>query len=161
MDLVIVRHAIDKDIGMLTDLYKEFHEFHVMGVPDRLQSPLDYDDDDLHTKLVGILRAEHSTVLVAELDGQVIGLAEVYLKEDEANPFRVSYIFAHLQSMIVSELHRGKKVGRQLLLAVEQWAKERDASEIRLDVWEFEAGPLEFYEKQGYRTLRRTMVKKL
>ena len=161
MDSVIVRHAADRDIEVLTDLYKEFHEFHVKGLPDRLQSPLTYVDEGMRSKLAGILEAEGSTIFVAEFDGRVIGLAEVYLKEDEANPFKVLHTYAHLQSMMVTGNHRRQKVGRKLLLAVERWAKERGASEIRLDIWEFEAGPLEFYEKQGYRTLRRTMVRKL
>ena len=161
MEVITVRHAAGEDTDVLIGLYKEFHEFHVVGVPDRLQSPRDYRDEDLRTKLIELLEAEYSTVIVAELDGQVIGFAEVYLKKDEANPFRVSYTYAHLQSMMVSKKHRRKKVGRHLLLAVEHWAKEKDASEIRLDIWEFDAGPLEFYEKQGYRTLRRAMVRKL
>jgi GNAT superfamily N-acetyltransferase len=46
----------------------------------------------------------------------------------------------------------------QLIYMVEGWAKERGASEIRLETWEFPDGPLSFYEQMGYQTLKRTMV---
>jgi hypothetical protein len=39
--------------------------------------------------------------------------------------------------------------------------KANGASEMRLDVWEFAAGPLEFYERLGYRTLRRALVREI
>jgi GNAT superfamily N-acetyltransferase len=161
VDLVIVRHATMDDIEILVDLYKEFHEFHVKGVPDRLRIPCSYDDGDLSNKIEKILSERGSAIFVAEMEDAVVGLAEVYVKQDEANSLKLSYTYAHLQSVIVREAYRRQKIGRKLLLAVEQWAKENDASEIRLDIWEFKNGPLEFYEKRGYYTLRRTMVRKL
>jgi hypothetical protein len=32
---------------------------------------------------------------------------------------------------------------------------------MKLDVWEFDAGPTRFYEQVGYRTLKRTLVREL
>ena len=32
---------------------------------------------------------------------------------------------------------------------------------MKLDAWEFAAGPLGFYEKNGYKTLKRTLIKEL
>jgi GNAT superfamily N-acetyltransferase len=43
----------------------------------------------------------------------------------------------------------------------ETWARERGAEEMRLDIWEFDDGPLTFYEKRGYGTVRREMVRRL
>jgi GNAT superfamily N-acetyltransferase len=154
-----IRRATRGDVDVLVGLYREFHEFHVKGVPDRLKSPDEYDTDDLRSKLVDIMEAEDSSIFVAELDGQVIGLAEVYIKEDESNPYRVSYKYAHLQSIMVSERYRRRDIGRQLLRTVEKWSKEKGGAEVRLNIWEFNSGPLRFYEKEGYRTLRRTMVR--
>ena len=39
--------------------------------------------------------------------------------------------------------------------------RERDATQMKLDAWEFAAGPLGFYEKNGYKTLKRTLIKEL
>jgi GNAT superfamily N-acetyltransferase len=47
------------------------------------------------------------------------------------------------------------------MAAAEAWARERGATELRLDAWEFAAGPLPFYESLGYQTIKRTLVKPL
>lgn len=31
---------------------------------------------------------------------------------------------------------------------------------MRLDIWEFDEDPLRFYERSGYRTLRREMIRR-
>ena len=156
-----VRRATLQDIETLVELCREFHEFHVEGIPDRLQIPGSYDDEELRSKLTEIMKAEDSMMYVVEVDGQVVGFAEAYLKQDAENPYRLSYKYVHLQSIMVSKSCRRENIGMELLSAVEQWARKRAASEVRLDIWEFRDGPLGFYEKQGYRTLRRTMVRKL
>lgn len=158
---VRIRHAEHSDVDVLVELYIEFHEFHARGVPERLRIPTSYDRDGLRARLRAIIDAKDSAVLVAELEGGVVGFAEVYVKEDEANPCRCSHRYAHLQSMMIVERYRRRRVGRQLLSAVEKWGRERHASELRLDTWEFDAGPLGFYEKQGYCAIRRTMVRDL
>jgi len=38
---------------------------------------------------------------------------------------------------------------------------EQGATEVRLNVWEFNAGAVAFYEAPGYRTLKRTPVREL
>jgi GNAT superfamily N-acetyltransferase len=159
-----IRPATDGDVEDLCGLYGEFHEFHARGVPDRLASLVDAgpaERERLRGRIREILGASDSTILVAESDGRIVGLAEVYVREDEPVPARVPHRYGHLQSMIVSEAHRGSGVGRLLLGASERWARERDASEMRLDTWEFPDGPLRFYERCGYRTLRRTLARDL
>jgi len=160
MSGVIIRKATGEDSDVLIDLYKEFHEFHVKGVPGRLKSPATYDKEVLRSRLGEIMEDEAAEIFIAEMDGRVIGFAEVYIKEEGLDPYRVSYKYAHLQSVMVTECYRRKGVGRKLLRFVEQWSKRKGSTELRLDMWEFSEGPLGFYEREGYRTLRRTMVRR-
>ncbi|KPK64497.1 hypothetical protein AMJ83_01955 [candidate division WOR_3 bacterium SM23_42] len=161
MHEIIVRQADKRDLDALCRLYLEFHEFHVRGIPARLRRPVGYDNDELCTRIEKVIGSSDSVILVIEADSRVVGFAEVYMKQDEANQYRISYRYGHLQSMMVSEGHRKRKLGRQLLEAAEQWAKERNADEMRLDIWEFKEGPLRFYKKSGYQTLRRMLMRKL
>jgi GNAT superfamily N-acetyltransferase len=62
---------------------------------------------------------------------------------------------------MVDERFRGRGVGAWLMETAQEWARERGAFEMRLEIWEFEAGPLRFYERCGYRTLRRMLVREL
>jgi GNAT superfamily N-acetyltransferase len=165
MTAITIRPATLDDREALCTLYHEFHEFHVRGVPDRLLSlgrpPETYEDSDLYEALGRIIEAEDSTILVGESAGQIVGLAEVYVRHDEPNPLRASYLHGDLQSLAVKEGFRRHGVGTELLSAAQEWAKARGATEMRADTWEFEEGPLGFYEKCGYRTVRRNLIRGL
>lgn len=62
---------------------------------------------------------------------------------------------------MVKQSERAGGIGTQLMQTAHQWATKHGADEARLDVWEFDTGPLPFYEKLGYETLRRQLVHKL
>lgn len=159
----VIRTAGTDDISALSNLYIEFHQFHVSGVPDRLVSVDKIDSrhtQKLRRNLEKIIAESHSEIFVAEIGNRIVGLAEVYLREDKSDPARVSFKHGHLQSLIVTKTARLQGIGKQLVEASERWAKEKGAVEMRLDIWEFGEGPLHFYERLGYRTLRRNMVRK-
>jgi GNAT superfamily N-acetyltransferase len=161
---VIVRLAGTQDLEALCRLYIEFHEFHVRGVPDRLISlggPDPYDCSEMCPKLENIINNENSAIFLGEVASQPVGFAEVYVREDQPDPARVSRKYGHLQSLMVREEFRRHGGGTRLLEAAEKWGREKGATEMRLETWEFAEGPLEFYEHRGYRTLRRTLVREL
>jgi GNAT superfamily N-acetyltransferase len=169
MSDVTIRPTRETDIDNLIALYEEFHTFHVLGAPTRLRLPAPSDDRaqyeeewaQIRAQLLAILQDANTALLLAEAAGQIVGLAEIYLRRDEANPLTVQHTYSHLQSLIVTERWRGRGVGARLMAVAEAWARKRGATELRLDAWEFAAGPLPFYEALGYQTVKRTLVKPL
>lgn len=161
MTEIHIRPAISDDVDALCRLYYELHEFHVLGVPDRLISLGAYDGRDW-TDLIGalerLLADDHAALLVAVVDGTIVGLVEVYLRTDAPSEMRRSYRHAFVQSLVVTEASRGEGVGRALMETAHAWAAARGAVEVELDVWDFADGPLAFYEGLGYRTLRRSLI---
>lgn len=161
---LIIRLASTHDFKALCKLYVEFHEFHVRGVPDRLLSlgrATTYDCTKLYPNLEKIIQNSDAALFLAEIAHHPVGLAEVYIRQDETNSAKVVRRYGHLQSLMVQEPYRHQGIGIRLLEAAEQWAKEQGAIEVQLDIWEFAEGPLRFYEHLGYRTLRRTLVRDL
>lgn len=161
MSEAMIRPAREEDLDDVMALYAEFRAFHVDGVPDRLRPlpPLTAAEREaLRTQLREILREPQSVLFVAELGDKLTGLAEVYLRHDEEHPARHTCTYGYLQSLVVRTAERRKGIGQQLIAAAEAWARSLGASELRLEMWEFPAGPLRFYESQGYTTLRRTMI---
>jgi ribosomal protein S18 acetylase RimI-like enzyme len=156
-----IRLAGMQDLEALCRLYIEFH---VRGVPDRLRSlgdPEKYDCSELYPKLEKIIKSDDSVIFLAEVDQKPVGLAEVYVREDKPDPARIQRKYGHLQSLIVTQKSRSQSIGKRLVGEAEKWAKQKGAKEIQLDIWEFKEGPLEFYERCGYRTLRRTLTREL
>jgi GNAT superfamily N-acetyltransferase len=164
-----LRPAQEEDFAALTALYEEFHAFHVRGVPTRLRLPDAADDPaarveataQIRTQLEALVGDPHTTLLCAEADGRIVGLAEVYLRRDEPHPLIHQYTYGYLQSLMVTERWRGHSVGRELIAAAEAWAREHGATQLRLSAWEFAGGPVPFYEALGYQTMKRELMKPL
>ncbi|HET7855538.1 MAG TPA: GNAT family N-acetyltransferase [Gaiellaceae bacterium] len=159
----MIRTASHADVEALRALYEEFHAFHVRGVPSYLRVPNHGEAyaAELDRGLERLFEGDDATLLVAESERHLIGLAEVYLDAIQESPFVVSRRTATLQSLLVTEHFRGTGIGRRLVEAAERWATERGAQEMKAKTWEFPEGPLPFYETLGYRTLRRELVKSL
>jgi GNAT superfamily N-acetyltransferase len=163
-EAISIQQATAQDIDALIFLYDEFHAFHVRGVPDRLRIPAQTGDEyvaGIRQLLHDVLKCEDAVILLVRVDETAAGLAEVYIKQDEEHPLTIAYRYGYLQSLFVLESFRKHGLGELLVKAAEQWAKERGATEMQLNTWEFDAGPLHFYEHLGYRTLRRHMVVEL
>jgi GNAT superfamily N-acetyltransferase len=69
--------------------------------------------------------------------------------------------YAHLQSLSVTQSYRHVGIGKQLLRSAEAWALDHGSIELRLEIWEFSAGPSEFYKKAGHRAFRHALTKNL
>jgi GNAT superfamily N-acetyltransferase len=158
MPAVGIRRATPEDVPALITLYREFHTFHVNGLPVWLREPEHRDNEQLRAALLDILAHDAAAIFVVEADGAVVGLAEVYLRQDEVNPYVVPHAYGYLQSLFVAAPRRGKGLGASLLTAAQNWAALHGATQMRLSTWEFAAGPLHFYEKLGYRTVKRTLA---
>jgi GNAT superfamily N-acetyltransferase len=161
---VNIRTATSTDVPQLCKLYYDFHEFHAAEVPERLKGlgPWEeFDTTQLSSDLLGIINNPQARLFVADNDRILAGLAEIYLREDEPDPVKVSYIYGHLQSLWLAPDWRKQGLGKKLLDAAETWAAEMGASEMRLDTWEYPGDPVKFYEQTGYRTIRRTLLRQL
>jgi ribosomal protein S18 acetylase RimI-like enzyme len=159
---IIIRTAGEQDFDALDKLYYDFHQYHVREIPDRLQDLGKIENQDwsrLHHALRDIFANKDAIIFLAEDSGLLIGLVEVYFRQDdEANSLIVPHKYAHLQSLMVSEPYRKSGIGKKLMDVAQQWAREKGATEMRLDVWEFNQGTIQFYEKMGFHTLKRTLV---
>jgi len=154
-----VRRVVEQDLDALIQLYIEFHELHVQGVPDRLQIPQEYDRAEMQAYLLRISHSTDSAIFVAEVAQRSVGFAEIHLRQAEPKPAVVARRYGHLQSLMVTHSFRKHDLGAQLTTAAERWAQAEGATEVQLDTWEFAAGPLQFYETVGYKTLKRKLVK--
>src|SRR5215470_1503983 len=96
MESIAIRRATEQDMDTLMSLYDEFHRFHVQGVPDRLRAPDSSPPTEsaaLSKALSALLHREDAALFVAVVAEQVVGLVEVYMRQDEPHPLRVAYRF--------------------------------------------------------------------
>ena len=94
-----------------------------------------------------------SAVLVAEVDGEVVGFA--YLERDELNYAELLRDGAWLHDIYVNESARAEGIGRDLINAAAETAKRMGAKKLLLTVAAKNAIAQQVFEKAGF---RRTMV---
>lgn len=132
---VAVRHARDKDLDGIVDLVVEVAaEGRWIGT----EPPV--DRDRRIQQLAESLDDERAVVLVAEVDGRIVGNLGMNLARYGVANF----------GMLVSAGWRGRGVGSALLRACIEWARAAGAHKIALQVWPHNAAAIALYEKFGF-----------
>jgi GNAT superfamily N-acetyltransferase len=95
------------------------------------------------------LSSPDNIFLIVEIESQPIGYAQLILgsKEDMVagtNPLEIRRIYA-------SQEYLGKGVGKELMRAAIQEARQRDCDSLWLGVWEKNPRAIDFYKKWGFK----------
>lgn len=105
---------------------------------------------------VSLLQKTDAAVLVAEQGRGVVGFVIARLMGPGGSR-RVPPVSAEVQMLAVREAHRSLGIGRALMRRAEEWARQQGARAMELNVWEFNASAMTFYQRLGYHTLRRRL----
>ncbi|MCX5876688.1 MAG: GNAT family N-acetyltransferase [Deltaproteobacteria bacterium] len=118
-----------------------------------------FDEPRQRRGLTLMLENERGCVLVAEGQGQVIGMCtgQVTISTAEGGPALL------VEDVVVLEQWRGKGVGRQLLESLEVWAQEQGIKRLQLLADRNNGPALDFYEALGWQAtalvcLRKTLA---
>lgn len=100
-------------------------------------------------------------VLVAEVDGAVVGFATIWARHRSSEPDDDPTEHGFLSDLVVASSHRGGGVGRALLRAAEARAREAGACALRLSVKAGNAVALSLYTDEGFRESELYLEKRL
>jgi GNAT superfamily N-acetyltransferase len=92
-------------------------------------------------------------LLVAEIDGRVEGWIQVSLPRIFETPRQ-----AEIAGLIVDEGARGAGIGRKLLAAAEEWAREKGCRAIRVRSNVVRERAHAFYEREGFTVIKTQRV---
>ncbi len=154
-----IRKAVASDYDNLCALFDQADTLHRKSLPQIFQKPSgvvrgrDY--------VLGLIADESVGLFVAQVEGRLVGLICVMIRESPEIPIFVRRRYAVIESVVVAEEHRRAGIGRGLVEKAHQWAVAEGADSIELNVWEFNQGAVEFYERLGYETASRKMSKRL
>jgi len=106
--------------------------------------PPAWDPGHAREALAEAIDDERSIVLVAEHRGELLGFATAYL---ELNSVRFG-LRCWVEDLAVSPEHRSQGIGKALLDAAKDWARESGATHLELDSGEARKDAHRFYERE-------------
>jgi GNAT superfamily N-acetyltransferase len=106
--------------------------------------PPRWDADRAREAIASAIADEEAAVFVAEHRGELLGLCTAYL---ELNSVRFGPR-CWVEDLAVSPKHRSEGVGKALLDAAKDWARERGATHLELDSGDARADAHRFYERE-------------
>ncbi len=152
-----IREAVREDMDQLDKLYSQVDELHRQAYPGRFRKPEIAGRPEAY--YLERIQAQDALLLVAELDGQVIGFAEGYLRSAPDIPVLQQRSWLMIDSVAVDQNHRGHGAGKALFDGLEARANKRGITEIELNVYAFNQKAIGFYEKLGFEVISQTMGK--
>ena len=136
------------DYDALVALFDELDDFHRRARPDvfrRFEGPA-RPREQIEQWLAG----PGSTVLVAELDGMVAGLAVLLTRPPSPFAGAVPIKAIELDNLVVHSGLRSQGIGRRLVEAAIGWSREQGASHVGVSVHAFNRNARRFYERTGF-----------
>jgi GNAT superfamily N-acetyltransferase len=115
------------------------------------------DDSTHRLQFVGHIRQIANVTLVAELDGEVVGVIdmEYHQRLGDHRPQ------ARVHDLVVTERARGRGAGRALLTRAEELARKRGCFRMALVTAAWREDSIAFYEREGWGNFGEWFVKPL
>lgn len=153
-----IREAGDADVEALLPMFGALDDQHSAGRPDIFCGSSTRPRP--RESVTGLLASPDAAVLVAELDGRLVGHVIVRMR-DVDRALLVPRRFGEIDALFVVEQARRHGVGQALMQAAEEWVRQQGGTAIELVAWEFNEAAIRFYQARGYgtdfRRLRRNL----
>ncbi len=156
---ISVRKATASDYSELCELFDEIDALHrdhlhrIFRLPKGASREEDY--------YLALIADENVALLVAEAARMLAGFVHAIIREPPAVPILVPRRYAIVDAIVVKSGFQNQGIGRRLMDEAQAWAVAKGATSIELNVYEFNATAISFYESLGYRTLSWKMSKEL
>jgi diamine N-acetyltransferase len=108
------------------------------------------------------LLKDSQTLVVVAVDGKtIVGVVVACLRDAPDAPILVPRRFVKIDTLSVLPEYQRHGAGKQLMLAVEGWAKARGASALELNVYGFNQPAQQLYADLGYTLLSTRLIKEI
>ena len=151
---ISIRPAGLSDFHSVGKIFAQENRFHAELVPEVIQVLEPIMSEEWFARLLA--KPEH-TLLLGIVNDKAVGLVWLSERSNPDDPIYRPRRHVYIEELAVAEGHRGQGIGRELMRAAGDWARERGVQKIELDVWEVNQGAIAFYDRLNYRTLRRRM----
>jgi GNAT superfamily N-acetyltransferase len=148
-----IRKAIETEISTLLNFEKGIIES---------ERPFDntLKEGEIHYyDIIELIKNENAEVLVAVVDNEIVGSG--YAKILTAKPYQKHSEYAYLGFMYVKPAFRGQGINQSILHGLIDWAKSKNLTEVRLEVYNENNIAKNSYLKAGFKPSLLEMRKEI
>lgn len=131
-----IRNAEKEDMPQVLELIRELAAFELE--PDAVEVTV------AELESAGFGENPQFTCFVAEVEGEIIGMALVYFRFSTWKGKTI-----HLEDLIVKEEMRNRGVGSKLYRRVMEFARQVGVKRVNWEVLDWNEGAIQFYERTG------------
>lgn len=154
---MIIRKATLKDFEQMTKLYHQIDVLHSDNYPRMFQQVTPPARSKKYIN--SIINDNTKLLIVAEDENKIIGLAKSDIETSPDVALFVPRSWVNISTIVVDEAHHRKGVGEILLKSIYDWTRENNITEIELTVFTFNEQARLFYEKHGFKEVRKKLAK--
>ena len=152
----MIREANREDTSVIVDLWEEMMDFHIKRSD--LYEMKDGSRDIYADYLKDVLKNPEYIVLVYEVENEVTGYLMATESED---PPVYKGIVGIILEICITEEHRNKGIGEELVAEIEKWFLDKDITRIECMVSDFNEISKSFWFKNNYKPYNLMCVKRL
>ncbi|WP_295671211.1 GNAT family N-acetyltransferase [uncultured Mucilaginibacter sp.] len=145
MDKIIIRKAVHGDLETLFEFEQGIVTTERPFDSTLKEGLIHYYD------LEAMIGAGDVELLVAECNGELAGSG--YARIEDVKDYLKHPQHAYLGFMYVKPEFRGRGVNQMIIGALKEWCRERNITEMRLEVYDDNTGAIKAYEKAGFKKL--------
>jgi diamine N-acetyltransferase len=143
------------DHESLCQIYTQLDESHRLSHPELFIKPAEYARAKEY--ISEIILDPTKALFVAEVDLEVVGLAECFIQQTSHFPVIKKREWVQLDNIAIKKEYQNKNVGSSLLEKVIEWAQSKGLDRVELKVYSFNRNAVEFYSGKGFKDLNKTM----
>jgi diamine N-acetyltransferase len=154
-----IRPAVTADYELICELAEFLDAPQREALPERFRKPEGpMRRRDLTEKLI----ADPETFLrIAELDGRAAGIINAGIEQMPDYPQKRPIRSVLIRGIVVRPALRHRGIATALMNAVTDWARQQRATEVQLNVYEFNRPAAAFFARLGYAQLSRRLVRSI
>lgn len=152
-----IRYARPDELERVNELRNMIREIHASARNDMFHRDM---NDEFMKHVVSEYNSDDFDILVALIDDEVCGFAEVECFNKPASLYRMARQIYRIVDIGVDERYRRIGVATALLDTIRKDAIDKGFDRVELEMWEFNDS-IKFFEEEGFTTFRRFMEMKL
>jgi len=156
---LLIRRATERDHRAICRLAEQMDELHRTHLPERFRRPRGHARQLSYIRK--LIRDPQTLLLVAELDGKVVAIANSGLGRTPEIPQKRPRRYVRVRGIVVDSKHRRQGVATSLMREVFAWARRHRCHEIQLNVYDFNSAARRFYSHLGFEPLDTRLVRAL